>query len=83
MYNWLKREQGGLLGGRIKWNFTKSLVGRDGGVIARYAPTHAPVYSAIGHDFTAALMMEITDALSAQDLAVEQAINEYGAGTKL
>ncbi len=39
LYNWLKREQGGLLGGRIKWNFTKFLIGRDGGVIARYAPT--------------------------------------------
>jgi glutamine synthetase len=38
------------------------------------------VYSAIGHDFTAALMLEITDALTAQGLAVEQAINEYGAG---
>jgi glutathione peroxidase len=42
LYNWLKREQGGLLGGRLKWNFTKFLVGRDGGVIARYAPTHSP-----------------------------------------
>jgi glutathione peroxidase len=42
LYNWLKREQGGLLGGRIKWNFTKFLVGRDGAVISRYAPTHAP-----------------------------------------
>jgi glutamine synthetase len=51
-----------------------------GGFAPYDAPTHAPVYSAIGHDFTAALMMEITDALSAQDLAVEQAINEYGAG---
>ena len=42
LYNWLKREQGGLLGGRVKWNFTKFLIGRDGGVIARYAPTHSP-----------------------------------------
>lgn len=42
LYNWLKREAGGLLGGRIKWNFTKFLVGRDGEVIARYAPTHTP-----------------------------------------
>ena len=42
LYNWLKREQGGLLGGRIKWNFTKFLVGRDGQVIARYAPTNSP-----------------------------------------
>jgi glutathione peroxidase len=42
LFNWLKREQGGLLGGRIKWNFTKFLVGRDGAVIGRYAPTHTP-----------------------------------------
>jgi glutamine synthetase len=44
------------------------------------APGHAPVYSSIGHDFTAALMVETTDALEAQGLIVEQAINEYGAG---
>jgi len=42
LFNWLKREQGGLLGGRIKWNFTKFLVARDGSVIGRYAPTHTP-----------------------------------------
>jgi glutathione peroxidase len=42
LYNWLKREQGGLLGGRIKWSFTKFLIGRDGAVIARYAPTATP-----------------------------------------
>jgi glutathione peroxidase len=32
----------GLLGGRIKWNFTKFLVGRDGQVIERFAPTTTP-----------------------------------------
>ncbi|HWU20270.1 MAG TPA: glutathione peroxidase [Nocardioides sp.] len=42
VYAWLKKEQGGLLGGSIKWNFTKFLVGRDGQVIDRYAPTTAP-----------------------------------------
>jgi glutathione peroxidase len=42
LYNWLKREQGGLLGGRIKWNFTKFLIGRDGRVKKRYAPDVAP-----------------------------------------
>jgi glutathione peroxidase len=26
----------------IKWNFTKFLVGRDGRVLRRYAPTEAP-----------------------------------------
>jgi glutathione peroxidase len=42
LFQWLKDEQGGLLGGAIKWNFTKFLVGRDGAVINRYAPTTKP-----------------------------------------
>jgi glutathione peroxidase len=42
VYQWLKKEQGGLLGGAIKWNFTKFLVGRDGTVLDRYAPTTKP-----------------------------------------
>ena len=28
--------------GRIKWNFTKFLIGRDGQLLKRYAPTTAP-----------------------------------------
>jgi glutamine synthetase len=43
-------------------------------------PGHTPVYSSIGHDLNADLMVETTDALLAQGLIVEQAINEYGAG---
>ncbi len=39
-----------------------------------------PVYSAIGHDAQAAVLLDIVDALTAQDLEVEQAINEYGPG---
>ncbi|MFV0433400.1 MAG: glutathione peroxidase [Leucobacter sp.] len=42
LYRWLKEEQGGVLGDGIKWNFTKFLVGRDGRVIARYAPKTEP-----------------------------------------
>jgi glutathione peroxidase len=42
LFNWLKGEAKGMLGGRIKWNFTKFLVGRDGVVIDRYAPNHTP-----------------------------------------
>jgi glutathione peroxidase len=42
LFTWLKSEQGGLLGSKIKWNFTKFLVGRDGAVIERYAPTTEP-----------------------------------------
>jgi len=40
----------------------------------------APVYSAIGLDLGAPVMHEIVDALEAQGIPVEQAINEYGAG---
>jgi len=42
LYAYLKREKPGLLGGRIKWNFTKFLVDRAGKVVARYAPTTKP-----------------------------------------
>jgi glutathione peroxidase len=43
LYQFLKQERPGLLGtGAIKWNFTKFLVGRDGTVLRRYAPTDKP-----------------------------------------
>ncbi len=43
LWKWLKDEKGGLLGiGAIKWNFSKFLVGRDGKVLKRYAPTDTP-----------------------------------------
>lgn len=42
LYRWLRAQKGGLLGSRISWNFTKFLVGRDGRVLARYAPTTPP-----------------------------------------
>ena len=43
LFDWLKRERPGLLGTqRIKWNFTKFLVGRDGTVLRRYAPSVKP-----------------------------------------
>jgi glutamine synthetase len=41
---------------------------------------HAPVYSAIGHDLNNDLMIETVNALEAQGIVVEAAINEYGAG---
>jgi glutathione peroxidase len=37
-----KQKGGGLMGRKIKWNFTKFLVGRDGEVIARFPPTAKP-----------------------------------------
>jgi glutathione peroxidase len=42
LYSWLRKEKSGVLGDAIKWNFTKFLVGRDGTVISRYAPTTTP-----------------------------------------
>ena len=42
LFRWLRSEKGGLLGDKIKWNFTKFLVDRDGRVIGRYAPTTKP-----------------------------------------
>jgi glutathione peroxidase len=43
LYSYLKGEKPGLLGTEaIKWNFTKFLVGRDGKVVRRYAPTDKP-----------------------------------------
>ncbi|GAA4124034.1 glutathione peroxidase [Nocardioides fonticola] len=42
LYQWLRKEKSGLLGGKIKWNFTKFLLGKDGQVIGRYSPTTKP-----------------------------------------
>ena len=54
LWQWLKDEKGGLLGiDAIKWNFTKFLVGRDGRVRKRYAPTDKP--ESMARDIEAAL----------------------------
>jgi glutathione peroxidase len=54
LWKWLKARKPGLLGiEAVKWNFTKFLVGRDGEVIARYAPTDTP--ASIARDIEAAL----------------------------
>ena len=43
LYQWLSAEAPGLLGSKaIKWNFTKFLIGKDGAVVKRYAPTDTP-----------------------------------------
>lgn len=42
VFKYLKKEKGGLLGSKIKWNFTKFLINKDGKVIKRYAPTTKP-----------------------------------------
>jgi len=53
LYKWLRTEKGGVLGDRIKWNFTKFLIGRDGKVIKRYGSTTTP--DKIAGDIEAAL----------------------------
>jgi glutathione peroxidase len=54
LYQWLAAEAPGLLGSKaIKWNFTKFLVGRDGQVLKRYAPTDTP--ASLAGDIEAAL----------------------------
>ena len=42
VFEYLKKEEGGFLGSKIKWNFTKFLVNKEGEVIERYAPTTTP-----------------------------------------
>ena len=43
LYKYLKSAAPGLLGSQaIKWNFTKFLIGREGNVLDRYAPTTTP-----------------------------------------
>ena len=42
IYQFLKSHSKGLLGGGIKWNFTKFLIAPDGKSIKRYAPSTAP-----------------------------------------
>ncbi len=54
LYQWLSAEAPGLLGSKaIKWNFTKFLIGKDGAVIKRYAPTDTP--AGMAKDIEAAL----------------------------
>jgi len=43
LWQWMRDAEPGVLGTTaVKWNFTKFLIGRDGNVIARYAPTATP-----------------------------------------
>ena len=54
LFQWLTAEAPGLLGSKaIKWNFTKFLVGKDGSVLKRYAPTDTP--ASMAKDIEAAL----------------------------
>ena len=42
LYTYLKSVQKGVMGSKIKWNFTKFLVDREGNVVDRFAPTCKP-----------------------------------------
>jgi len=53
LYKFLKKAKPGILGGTIKWNFTKFLIDGDGNVVKRYAPQEAP--DAIAPDIEALL----------------------------
>ncbi len=59
LWRWLTTEAPGILGSKsVKWNFTKFLVGRDGRVIKRYAPTDKP--ESLEGDIEAALAAKDT-----------------------
>jgi glutathione peroxidase len=53
LFVWLKQQKSGLFGDRIKWNFTKFLLDRQGQVQSRFAPTTTP--ESIVRDVTALL----------------------------
>ena len=42
LFEHLRAQKRGLMGDRIKWNFTKFLVDPNGNVVQRYAPTTKP-----------------------------------------
>ena len=42
LYQWLRSEQGGMIGDKIRWNFTKFLIDTDGNVVSRYGSTTTP-----------------------------------------
>ena len=42
IFKYLKSQTKGLLGSKIKWNFTKFLISKNGSIIKRYAPLTAP-----------------------------------------
>jgi len=42
LFNYLTNEAPGLFSGKIKWNFTKFLIDRNGNVVDRFAPSTKP-----------------------------------------
>jgi glutathione peroxidase len=54
VFHYLKSELRGILGKRIKWNFTKFLISAEGKPIKRYSPSKKP--KKIGEDIKRLLM---------------------------
>ncbi len=42
LYKYLKSQKGGVMGSKIKWNFTKFLVDKKGNVVDRFSPMTKP-----------------------------------------
>lgn len=42
LFKYIKNEAKGVIGSRIKWNFTKFLVDKNGNVLKRFAPSDTP-----------------------------------------
>lgn len=42
LFKYLKSKQSGMMGNKIKWNFTKFLVDKNGTIVERFAPTVIP-----------------------------------------
>jgi glutathione peroxidase len=42
IFTWLKNKKGGFFGKKIRWNFTKFLIDKEGKAIKRYAPNIKP-----------------------------------------
>ncbi|OIJ19437.1 glutathione peroxidase [Anaerobacillus alkalidiazotrophicus] len=43
LFNYLTKETKGILTPKIKWNFTKFLINKNGNVVKRYGPTKSPL----------------------------------------
>lgn len=42
LFKWMRAEQKGTLGSKVRWNFTKFLIDTDGNVVKRYGSTTKP-----------------------------------------
>jgi glutathione peroxidase len=43
LFKYLKNELGSLFGSKVKWNFTKFVIDKDGNPVKRFAPYTKPV----------------------------------------